>query len=130
MATKALRPCSYPGCGALVAERPRCPAHTAAQSGAFADSSRGTRHERGYGNEWSKARIRILQRDAGLCQLCLAKGIVNYCAGKKFGAQVDHIVPKFEGGTDEDDNLQTVCVPCHKEKTASESARAQRNGAW
>lgn len=127
MATKALKPCSHPGCGVLVASGSRCQAHAVVQPGSFADSSRGNRHERGYGNEWSKARLRILQRDGGLCQICLSKGVVNYCAGRKYGAQVDHIIPKFEGGTDDDDNLQTVCVPCHKAKTASESARALKD---
>ena len=124
MATKALKPCSHPGCGVLVAEGSRCPSHVIVRPGSFADSKRGNRHERGYGNDWSKARVRILQRDAGLCQICLSKGIVNYCAGKKYGAHVDHIIPKFEGGTDSDENLQTLCVPCHKQKTAAESARA------
>jgi 5-methylcytosine-specific restriction protein A len=34
--------------------------------------------------------------------------------------EVDHIVPKSQGGTDDDDNLQAICSPCHKTKTGSE----------
>lgn len=40
-------------------------------------------------------------------------------------ASVDHVVPKAEGGTDDDDNLQSICEPCHAVKTAQESARAR-----
>jgi 5-methylcytosine-specific restriction protein A len=39
--------------------------------------------------------------------------------------QVDHKIPKFEGGTDADDNLQAICVACHQEKTAAEAQRAR-----
>ncbi|EHS1339913.1 HNH endonuclease, partial [Escherichia coli] len=33
---------------------------------------------------------------------------------------VDHIIPKAHGGTDADCNLQSLCWPCHKAKTARE----------
>ncbi|WP_272575920.1 HNH endonuclease, partial [Providencia sp. PROV273] len=33
---------------------------------------------------------------------------------------VDHIKPKAHGGTDDDSNLQSLCWPCHKRKTARE----------
>jgi 5-methylcytosine-specific restriction protein A len=39
--------------------------------------------------------------------------------------QVDHIKPKAKGGTDDDDNLQSICHDCHTEKTRIESAEAQ-----
>lgn len=35
---------------------------------------------------------------------------------------VDHITPKSQGGTDEHDNLQSICIDCHKAKTAEEAA--------
>jgi 5-methylcytosine-specific restriction protein A len=35
--------------------------------------------------------------------------------------QVDHIKAKAVGGTDEDNNLQPLCGPCHKAKTAREA---------
>ncbi|EJG27017.1 HNH endonuclease domain protein [Acinetobacter baumannii IS-123] len=34
---------------------------------------------------------------------------------------VDHIKAKAFGGTDDPDNLQSLCGTCHKEKTAKES---------
>lgn len=42
--------------------------------------------------------------------------------------ELDHIVPLIDGGGHEDDNLQSLCTPCHSEKTAQEArTRAERN---
>lgn len=85
----------------------------------FSDPHRGSRHERGYGTEWDKTRKRILARDCGICQPCQRRGELH------LGNEVDHIVPKFEGGTDDDGNLQTICTEAHRLKTAEESKRAR-----
>ena len=34
---------------------------------------------------------------------------------------LDHIVPLSDGGTNERDNVQALCVACHMDKTARES---------
>jgi 5-methylcytosine-specific restriction protein A len=34
---------------------------------------------------------------------------------------MDHIIPRCAGGGDDDFNLQTLCIPCHKVKTQRES---------
>lgn len=81
--------------------------------------SRTSRHERGYGTEWSHTRKRILERDKGLCQPCKRKG--KYRPAKA----VDHITAKSQGGTDDDGNLEATCTPCHRDKTSRESADAQ-----
>ena len=85
----------------------------------FADERRGSRQSRGYGAEWERTRKRILSRDKGLCQPCMADGKLRPAK------QVDHKVPKFEGGTDDDDNLQAICLPCHQAKTAAEARRGR-----
>lgn len=54
-------------------------------------------------------RERIFIRDAGICQYCTAD-----LAERKF--QIDHRIPKFSGGTDEDSNLLLSCVPCNVAK--------------
>ncbi|EML2487243.1 HNH endonuclease [Providencia rettgeri] len=74
-----------------------------------------SRHERGYGSKWDKIRPRILQRDKHLCQNCLPRAVE--------AKTVDHIIPKAHGGTDDDNNLQSLCWPCHKTKTATERLR-------
>lgn len=73
-----------------------------------------TRQQRGYGPRWDVIRPRIIMRDKGLCQECLRAGVVREAKC------VDHIVAKAHGGTDEDGNLQSLCWPCHKAKTARE----------
>ncbi|MCR5864663.1 HNH endonuclease [Aquincola sp. J276] len=118
MPQAAPRPCTQVGCGVLVRDGSgRCAAHKVV-AGAFADRRRGSRHERGYGTAWDKQRKRILQRDAGICQACLP-GAVHA------GTEVDHRVPKAEGGSDDDANLQTICRAAHQEKTAAEAARGR-----
>ena len=79
---------------------------------------RGSRHERGYGAQWQKARLVILARDLYLCQPCKTQGRTTPAK------QVDHIKPKASGGTDDHDNLQAICEDCHKAKTAREAAEA------
>jgi 5-methylcytosine-specific restriction enzyme A len=37
--------------------------------------------------------------------------------------QVDHIKPLHKGGTDDMDNLQPLCVECHKVKTLHDVTR-------
>ncbi len=77
-----------------------------------------SRHERGYGSEWIKARARILKRDMHLCQPCKANGRPTTAT------QVDHILSKASGGTDCDDNLQAICCDCHTAKTQAEATTA------
>ena len=76
-----------------------------------------SRHQRGYDNEWVKRRKRILERDCGLCQVCAKLGKVT------IGKQVDHIKPRSKGGTDDDENLQTICNDCHKIKTLQDEGK-------
>lgn len=90
--------------------------------------SRTSRHDRGYGSDWDIIRARIIKRDKGLCQACLARGRVT------IGREVDHKMPKAEakkkGWTkeqmDADGNLWLLCKPCHDHKTAQENGRVYR----
>ena len=83
--------------------------------------SKVSRHERGYGNEWSRIRLIVLKRDNGLCQCKECQG------GKKFIRQaneVHHIISKAKGGTDELGNLQAINRACHMRETAAEQGRS------
>jgi 5-methylcytosine-specific restriction protein A len=74
---------------------------------------------RGYGSQWRKLRASVMKRDKGLCQPCFKAGRVT------LATECDHITPKHKGGTNDDCNLQSICGPCHTDKTARESAEAQ-----
>lgn len=76
------------------------------------------RRERGYGPEWDVLRAQVL-REEPTCRLCREnRRIVP-------STTVDHIVPKARGGTNDRPNLQALCLPCHKSKTAREDAHAR-----
>ena len=76
--------------------------------------------KRGYAGVLDRRRIR--ERDCGLCQECLRRGRTTT------GHPVDHIVPLWAGGSDDDSNKETLCVPCHDAKTARE-AKHRASGA-
>lgn len=69
-----------------------------------------------------KDRERIRARDNGLCQECLRNNRTT------IGHPVDHIVPLWKGGSDDDSNKETLCDPCHDTKTAREAAERARGG--
>jgi len=87
--------------------------------------SRRSRHERGYGTAWDKLRIRVLKRDCYLCQCqrCKASGAIRPAS------QVDHVVPKAQGGTDDPANLQAINGECHRIKTDVENGRTRKKNA-
>lgn len=41
-------------------------------------------------------------------------GYANALARVAFQGNVDHITPKFLGGTDKKENLQILCLSCHR----------------
>jgi 5-methylcytosine-specific restriction endonuclease McrA len=65
---------------------------------------------------WKAIRKAVLVRDAYTCRAC-----GRVLAGAD--AQVDHVVPLEEGGTDALDNLQTLCLADHGRKTRAEQKR-------
>lgn len=71
-------------------------------------------------------RERIRARDGGRCRWRTKSG--RRC-GSRDRCQVDHDVPVFEGGTDDDANLRLLCHDHHARKTASEAARAKARTA-
>ena len=83
-----------------------------------------TATQRTRGSAWMATRERILRRAGGQCQCerCRASGDV------RIATQVDHIVPLFAGGRDDDSNLQAINVECHRVKTDAEAARRASGG--
>lgn len=70
-----------------------------------------------------------MQRDGGLCQVCLKAGRYGVIA-----YAVDHIVSKAkcaalrwsDARTDDPSNLQAICAPCHEVKTEAEQGKTKR----
>ena len=77
-------------------------------------SYKGSSKSRGYGYAWNKLRLKALERDRHLCQMCLKRGVYTTAT------DVDHIIPLAQGGSDAMENLQSLCHECHKQKTCQE----------
>jgi 5-methylcytosine-specific restriction endonuclease McrA len=60
---------------------------------------------------WKDQRLRVLKRDAYICA---------YCSGE--ATQVDHVIPRANGGGHELDNLVACCAPCNTRKGARNEA--------
>lgn len=117
MPRRPQKPCRFSGCNTLTRNaNGYCDSHSEHAIGwKRTQQKKGNTTDRGYGWAWQKIRKRILQRDAYLCQPCLEIGIV------KAATDVDHIINKESGGSDSENNLQSICKECHKLKTAAES---------
>jgi 5-methylcytosine-specific restriction endonuclease McrA len=67
----------------------------------------------------------VWERDQGVCQKCgkaLRRDKVDrYDAGADLG-EIDHIEPFVDGGTNDPQNLQLLCLPCNRAK-AGEAVR-------
>lgn len=60
---------------------------------------------------------RIKDRDRWTCRNCgVTTGLL----------EVDHILPLSQGGTEDDSNLQSLCIECHDAKTKAEAADRAR----
>ena len=120
MARRAGRPCAVVGCPEVVRDGRYCETHGAERAAQY-DRRRGSSTARGYGYRWQKIRDNYLANHP----LCVdpfgdhaADGVDAVAA-----SDVDHIKPKRDGGTDDMDNLQSLCKRCHSKKTAIEDNR-------
>jgi 5-methylcytosine-specific restriction protein A len=57
-----------------------------------------------------------------MCQECKRQGKVSV------GAAVDHIVPLWKVGSDEDTNKELLCHPSHDAKLAREANKRAKSG--
>lgn len=64
------------------------------------------------GRPWRRLKEKIHLRDNWTCQ---------HCRRVTTQLELDHIVNVAQGGTDDESNLQSLCLPCHKDKTIKES---------
>ena len=107
-------------------------------------------HEFSLANDPAYQRRAVWQRDRGLCAGCgrdtlalrrrlqraddeerarlyqelLPEGFDRHALDKLMLWQMDHVHPVIEGGGGSGlENLQTLCIPCHKRKTADQLRR-------
>lgn len=115
MPRRAAGTCLRPGCKGLVHDGvcSVCGEDARKRSSAEYDAQRGTSTERGYGRLWRKLRLMFLSENP-LCVECELDGLVVAAT------DVDHIIPKRQGGTDDWSNLQALCHSHHSQKTANE----------
>ena len=69
-------------------------------------SRRPSSHSRGYGAGWRRKRALFLARFP-VCANC----------GEP-ATDVDHILPRRQGGSEHESNLQALCHSCHSVKTS------------
>ena len=82
-------------------------------------SKRLTLSDYTYDSKWRKLRQQRITKDP-LCRHCLDNGLTTPAE------QVDHIIPRADGGKDEWENTQSLCGECHRAKTARENTRHAR----
>ena len=104
MPPKAPHPCAYPRCPNLTTER-YCSVHKPIASREY-QKLRDPATTVRYGSEWRRIRNRYISKHP-LCECCEQKGLLTPAT------EVHHIVSLADGGTNSDDNLMSVCKPCH-----------------
>lgn len=72
--------------------------------------------------DWSLRRIRVLRRDGYRCQERHSTG--ELCG--ELAHEVDHIVPRSQGGGHELENLRAICRWHHGRKSSAEGRAARR----
>jgi len=110
MPWKLKHPCAWQGCPALVEPGEQyCKKHKRIADKLYSEK----RENRQYWSRWEWRKIRQEHlKKYPFCAICGSKA-----------REVDHIIPVAQGGTDNDDNLQSLCKSCHSKKTA-------REGRW
>jgi len=61
-----------------------------------------------------RVKLRIVDRQDGKC------AITGVAFGPKIRPEFDHIIPLGLGGENRESNLQAICAPAHKVKTAGD----------
>ena len=120
MPLRSPHPCGFPGCPKLVREGRFCAEHTRQVKGQY-DRNRDSAAIRGYDRRWQEIRRMYLRRNP----LCADPfGIHAELRQVVAATEVDHKLPKRQGGSDDESNLQGLCKSCHSRKTMMELRQA------
>jgi 5-methylcytosine-specific restriction protein A len=116
--------CSFPRCpnSAAPGKDGKCEVHARLDQAMRNDAQRGgSAYSAASGGSrlWRRIRAMQLSREP-LCRACAAKGLLRPAV------TVDHIVPRSQGGGDDNPNLQSLCRSCHTAKSQAE----RRGEVW
>jgi 5-methylcytosine-specific restriction protein A len=105
---RAKKICSNPYCSNI---QP-CPDH---ERKPWEGSKRSERTNLSGSRQQKRAKY-VLEKHDTICHVC----------GHPGSNQADHVIPLAEGGADTTTNMRPIHdVPCHRDKTAAEAARAR-----
>lgn len=118
MPRKPAHPCNYPGCPKLTTER-FCPEHQQEYAKNYEKYHRNREAKSKYDNKWNHLRKRYIAKHPW-CEECLKEG--RYVKVE----HVHHRIPLSEGGTNDWNNLESVCRSCHSKIHARRGDRFGR----
>ncbi len=107
MPQKPKRPCRYKDCPKLVSNASGyCEEHEKMISRHYDKFVRSPEHDKRYGYRWRKVRNLVMARNP-FCEQCKSEGRYT------LATEIHHIKPLAEGGTNDLDNLMSLCRSCH-----------------
>ena len=105
MPYKAIKPCACPGCPCLTRYR-YCEKHARQEAKRYNRYDRDPDSYKRYGRAWERIRAAFLSAYP-LCQICKREGRLTPAT------LVHHKVKITDGGTNDWNNLQALCIECH-----------------
>lgn len=122
MPSKPKRPCSHPGCPMLTDAR-FCEEHAKREAKQYERYGRDASSKKRYGRTWKRIRDRYISAHP-LCEQCKRDGTITRAQ------EVHHIKPLSQGGTNDEDNLMSLCTPCHSRITVEMGDRWHNRYLW
>ena len=122
MPRKPKRPCSYPGCPELTDDR-YCEQHQSLVNKQYNKYQRDPESNKRYGRSWKRIRDRYIKTHP-LCEECQRQGRLNPAE------EVHHIIPLANGGSNNKENLMSLCKSCHSRITAQSGDRWGRSNLY
>jgi 5-methylcytosine-specific restriction protein A len=122
MPRKPKRPCSYPGCPELTDDR-YCEQHQSLVNKQYNKYQRDPESNKRYGRSWKRIRDRYIKTHT-LCEECQRQGRLTPAE------EVHHIIPLANGGSNNKENLMSLCKSCHSRITAQSGDRWGRSNLY
>lgn len=122
MPRKPMHPCSVPGCPNLTYGR-FCEKHTKEDNRNYETYQRDKDVKVKYGRNWKLIRDKYMETHP-FCERCFKNGVLVKAE------HVHHKVPLNDGGSNEVENLEALCKPCHSKEHALHGDRWHKNKVY